>query len=79
VIGNYDYRSPIGSVLDEAIFKGMATPSHYPAIKLELIKARTTTIKIPKPVEKPKAEKVNMSPTYYKHEDSWLKTQTNKR
>ena len=54
VVGNYTTRSGKGGILDEAIWKGMATPSHYPTVSIERYKPRTFVTKIHNPVDKAK-------------------------
>ena len=66
-------------MLDEAVFKGMSTPSHYNAVSIEKIKPSTQIFKIPKPSEKPPAVKTNnLSPNSYRFDEAWNKTQTTK-
>lgn len=41
ILGNYTNKQVKSGMLDEAIFYGMGTPSHYQAIDLERIKPRS--------------------------------------
>lgn len=41
ILGNYLIKQPIGGITDDAIFKGMSTPSHYNAVAIEKIKQRS--------------------------------------
>ena len=80
VLGNYTQKLEGGGYIDEAIVHGKSTPSHYPAIKLDIIKNRTYATKIHKPNPKDKdggkVQKNNSpSPHSYKFEDSYDKTQ----
>ena len=58
ILGTYTQKNSGGTFSDAAIFKGMSTPSHYPAIDLNVIKNRTGYTKITKPInENPKLER----------------------
>ena len=41
IIGNYTNKELKSGMLEEAIYKGMSTPPHYPAIDIERIKPRS--------------------------------------
>ena len=41
ILGTYDNKDKGGTFTDVAVFNGMATPGHYPAIDLDKIKNRT--------------------------------------
>ena len=49
IMGNYLVKEGKGCMIDEALFKGMSSPSHYDAINLEKIKDRISYTKIYKP------------------------------
>ena len=40
IYGTYTYKNAGGTFTDEALYRGMCTPSHYPAVDLEVTKVR---------------------------------------
>lgn len=78
VLGNYTLKEPSGGSTEEAIYKGMSTPSHYPTVDFHRYMNKPLYTKITKPKEKPadgKLEKNNSpSPFSYRIEEKFDKT-----
>jgi len=53
IIGNYKNNSPKSGMHEEAVFRGMSTPSHYPIVDFDKYRPRILATKIPKPKDKP--------------------------
>lgn len=79
VLGNYLLKDTGGGFSDEAVFKGMSTPSHHNVIDMAITKNRTISYKIQKPKDAKPDNKVvkdnSPSPFHYRKEDSIDKTQ----
>jgi hypothetical protein len=60
VLGTYTQKNTGGTFTDAAIFKGMSTPSHYPAIDLNKYKNRSVYTTIYKPTkEDPSLDRIS--------------------
>ena len=71
--GNYTQREQIGGVANEAIYRGLQSPSHYNPVPIEKLKSRSPQWKITKPLKEPERRIVknnSPSPVTYKQAEA---------
>ena len=77
--GCFNLKDLKGGVVEEAVFKGMQTPGHYPATDFKIYKPRDIFTKIYKPVDRKEPPKSQLSPVTYRANEAYYSTQYRKK